>query len=221
MQVTIKKFLGFSLAAADGEIGKVKDVYFDDHNWVIRYLVVETGNWFVMKSVLISPSAVISAPDAESRTIPVALTKEQIKHSPEIDTDLPVSRQQEASLMDYYAWPAYGSIATMYPTVGMVEEASSLEKKQVDTEKYDPHLRSFKHVSQYQVHNPNGLVGSVEDLILDLRNWRISDLVLSRNPEMEQGNILIPAEKITNIDLSNYRVNTELTSAEMITKTDI
>ncbi|RYE28077.1 MAG: hypothetical protein EOP48_33905 [Sphingobacteriales bacterium] len=76
-------------------------------------------------------------------------------------------------------------------------------------------------MSQYQVHNPNGLVGSVEDLILDLRNWRISDLVLSRNPEMEQGNILIPAEKITNIDLSNYRVNTELTSAEIITKTYI
>src|SRR5215217_1450115 len=189
MLVTAKKLFGFSLSATDGEIGKVKDVYFDDHTWVIRYVVVETGNWLLTSSVLIAPRAVTTLPDMDSKTIPVALTKDQVKHSPPIDTDLPVSRQQELSLFDYYAWPAYGSIATVYPTIGMMEEASRLEHKEADEEKYDPHLRSFKHVSRYEVYNTEGLVGSVEDLLIDLSNWRILNLVLQTTKE-EMGNIL-------------------------------
>jgi hypothetical protein len=49
---------GFSLETEDGEIGSVKDFYFDDQYWNIRYLVVETGNWFFGRKVLISPYAI-------------------------------------------------------------------------------------------------------------------------------------------------------------------
>jgi uncharacterized protein YrrD len=44
--------------ASDGEIGKVKEIYFDDDRWVVRYLVVDTGGWLTRRHVLISPHAV-------------------------------------------------------------------------------------------------------------------------------------------------------------------
>jgi hypothetical protein len=49
---------GYSIAATDGIIGHVKDHYFDDGAWAIRYLVVETGAWLSSRKVLISPMAI-------------------------------------------------------------------------------------------------------------------------------------------------------------------
>ena len=40
---SISQLYGNKLAASDGEIGHVKDFYFDDHAWAIRYLIVHTG----------------------------------------------------------------------------------------------------------------------------------------------------------------------------------
>ncbi len=68
--------MGFTMGATDGEIGKVKDFYFDDVTWTVRYLVVETGSWFSNRKVLISPEALLAC-DWENETFPINLTKEQ------------------------------------------------------------------------------------------------------------------------------------------------
>ena len=39
---SIKQLYGHLLGAADGEIGRVKNFYFDEHNWTVRYLVADT-----------------------------------------------------------------------------------------------------------------------------------------------------------------------------------
>ena len=85
---------GYSLQATDGELGKVKDVFFDDEKWTIRYLVVETGSWLNSRQVLISPYS-IAGVDEVDEAIAVNLTQEQVRASPDIDTHQPVSRQME------------------------------------------------------------------------------------------------------------------------------
>jgi len=97
---------GFKVGAADGHIGKVKDCYFDDEAWVIRYVVVDTSAWLGGREVLISPYS-IGPPDWSRLILPVSLTKEQIKNSPSIDTDQPISRQYERSHLGYYGYPYY------------------------------------------------------------------------------------------------------------------
>ncbi len=52
-----KTLTGYKLDSLDGEIGRVKDFYFDDRHWTIRYLVADTGNWLSDRQVLISPHA--------------------------------------------------------------------------------------------------------------------------------------------------------------------
>ena len=103
---TFKDLRGFAILATDGVIGKVDDLYFDDEDWAIRYLVVDTGHWLPGRKVLISPLA-LGEPDWMGQLLPVSLTKAQIEHSPDIDTRKPVSRQHEAAYFEYYDYPYY------------------------------------------------------------------------------------------------------------------
>jgi hypothetical protein len=104
---SIKKLSGCRILATDGEVGAVAEaVYFDDEQWVLRYLVVDTRAWLRGRRVLISPYAVTFI-DWEARTIAVNLTRTQVEHSPDIDTHQPVSRQKEAEYHRYYGYPQY------------------------------------------------------------------------------------------------------------------
>ena len=101
-----KDLEGYAIRATDGIVGRVKDLYFDDKAWVIRYLVVDTGAWLAHRKVLISPIA-IGHPNWPEKVLPVSITKEQVKNSLDIDTDKPVSRQQEMHYLGYYGYPFY------------------------------------------------------------------------------------------------------------------
>src|SRR5665647_1357822 len=92
---------GYTLHSLDGEIGKVRDFYFDDQHWTIRYLVADTGNWLTGRQVLISPHALVVV-NTEEEYIAVKLTKEQIEDSPSLRTDKPISRQFEEAYYGYY-----------------------------------------------------------------------------------------------------------------------
>ena len=102
----VKELQGFAIHATDGVIGDVDDLYFDDEDWAIRYLVVDTGSWLSGRQVLISPLAV-GHPDWMGQQLPVSLTKAQVERSPDIDTRKPVSRQHEAAYFGYYGYPYY------------------------------------------------------------------------------------------------------------------
>ena len=87
-----KELLGRSIAAADGAIGNLDDIYFDDGNWSIRYLIVETGGWLSGRKVLISPVA-LATHESTVSGLPLNLSKEQIRNSPDIAADKPVSKR--------------------------------------------------------------------------------------------------------------------------------
>ena len=91
---------GYKLGASDGEIGTVKEFYFDDQTWTVRYLVADTGNWLSDRQILISPYA-LSPAMIGKEVIPVNLTKKQIEDSPSLETHKPVSRRYE---LQYYPY---------------------------------------------------------------------------------------------------------------------
>ncbi len=101
MKRSLKNLIGFTISAIDGEIGKVKEFYYDDETWKIRYLVVESGSWLFGRNVLIATNAILT-PDWMNNILPVNLSKEQVKNSPFIDTEKPISPKQELALYTYY-----------------------------------------------------------------------------------------------------------------------
>jgi len=81
---SIEKVIGYGVKAIDGTIGKIKDFIIDDTNWNIDFIVVETGNWFSEKNVIISPQIVKDIKWDISELL-VNINVEQVKDSPEYD----------------------------------------------------------------------------------------------------------------------------------------
>src|SRR5688572_28578611 len=103
---TIKQIRGRTLAAKDGHIGHITDLFFDDAFWHVRYFVVATTSGSQERNVLIAPEAVRPA-DWTEENFPVDLTMDQVRNSPRVETDQPVSRQQEQEMRGYYGWLIY------------------------------------------------------------------------------------------------------------------
>ena len=101
---SIKQLYGDSLQALDGEIGHIKDFYFDDRSWVVRYVVADTGTWLSGRLVLISPH-VFENFDLDGASRGVNLSRKQVENSPSYDSHKPVSRQYEEEFYHFYGWP--------------------------------------------------------------------------------------------------------------------
>ena len=104
MLQSVNELKGQMIHASDGELGTVDQFLFDDESWTIRYLVVETSK-LLGRKVLISPISIVRKHKTDGLTL--SLTKDQIRNSPGIDTDKPVSRQHEAQYFNYYGYPYY------------------------------------------------------------------------------------------------------------------
>ena len=85
------KVCGFHLHATDGTIGHVDDLLFDESDWTIRYLVVDTSNWIGGKSVLV-PAAVVTRVDPAESRVDISLTRAQVKEGPSMEAaDVPLA----------------------------------------------------------------------------------------------------------------------------------
>ncbi len=98
---------GYQIQARDGEIGHVEDLLFDDIRWEIRYLIINTQNWWFGKHVLASPSAVQEFRWSDKH-IRLDLGRDQIKSSPPWDPDEIIDQAYEEKLHAHYGWRSQG-----------------------------------------------------------------------------------------------------------------
>lgn len=204
---------GDKLGASDGEIGNVKEFYFDDKYWTIRYLVADTGNWLAERKVLISPYALVDI-KTDEKVINTKLTKKQIEESPSLDSDKPVSRQYEESYYGYFGWPTYwsGPYAwgpDYYPS-GRRVEATPEEKRRVEAtpkeKKWDPRLRSSHEVSGYHIHAQDGDIGHVDDFIIDDKTWMIRYLIVDTQNWWPGKEVLISPKWVNRVSWDEQKV---------------
>ena len=207
----LKELLGYQLLAKDGHMGKVHNFLFNDEDWNIRYLVVDTGPWILGRKVLISLLA-LGQPVWASETFPVDLTREQVKTSPDVDLAKPVSRQYEESLFKHYSWPAYWSMNTTIP--GPPAYVSPLLFSQQENQTHqevDSHLRSAEELFGYQVNAFEGDVGTLTDFIVDDEDWNIRYMVVDISSWLgSEKQILVALEWVSNIDVSRKEVLIDL-----------
>lgn len=212
---------GIAVMATDGEIGRVHDFYFDDHTWCIRYMIVDTGGWLSGRLVLISPVA-LQPPDWHARAFPVSLTRQQIEDSPTIYSDMPVSRQHEVQLHEYYGWPMYwgagmvmGGTLGMYP--GLVvqpelhkEERPGRREQTIGQEQDDPHLRSTREVTGYHIQAVDGDIGHVQDFIVDDEDWAIRYMLVDTRNWLPGKHVLVSTQSIGRVSWDDRKVYVDL-----------
>ena len=184
---SLKDLTGYKIHATDGNIGKVHDFFFDDEFWILRYVVVDTGHWLPGRKVLLTPGVLLD-PDWRQRTFAVALTRDQVRSSPDVDTDRPVSRQHEIHLHEHYGWPFYWA-----PSGDLVGPMmTTLPAKSPSSEPVgDPHLRSVREVIGYDVEASDGEIGRVNDFIADSESWAIRYLVVATRKWLPGRKVLI------------------------------
>ncbi|MBN2385405.1 MAG: hypothetical protein JXB85_00165 [Anaerolineales bacterium] len=209
----MNELLGYKLWANDGHMGTVHDFFFNDEDWRVCYLVVNTGVWILGRKVLISLQA-LGQPVWASRTFPVDLTRQQVKASPRVDLAKPVSRQYEEELNRYYRWPAYWGISAStrpaYIPPRLFEEEAQEENS--GEEKEDPHLRSVRALTDYQVETDEGKVGPVVDFIVDDEDWSLRYLVVeTEDLSAADKKVLIAVAWIRKIVVAARVIRLELT----------
>lgn len=210
MFYTAKSLQNYKLESLNGEIGKVKDFYFDDRHWAIRYLIVDTGNWFNGKQVLISPYA-LTAVHSEGTIIEINLTKKQLEDAPSLNTDRPVSRQYESDYFGYYGWPAYWTGSYMWgDTSYMVRDPEKWENASHEKESWDPNLQSTNCVTGYHIHAEDGDIGHVVDFIIDEETWAIRYLIIDTSNWWSGKKVLISPLWIDSFSWSEGKVSVAL-----------
>lgn len=97
---------GYQLQVLDGEIGHIEDFVIDDVTWTIRYLIINTGNWWPGKKVLISPQWIERVSWDESNVF-VNLSRDTIKEAPEYTDRSLLTREYEIELHHHFDRPGY------------------------------------------------------------------------------------------------------------------
>ncbi len=224
----LKDLENYKISATDGEVGKVKDFYFEDDAWVVRYFVVDTGTWLSSRKVLISPIAV-HHPDWSARTLPVSISKEKVENSPDFDSDKPVSRQHEEQYLGYYGYANYwggGGMwgAGLYPyAMGSAFGGWGVDRgdREQELQAYqrnerarhrddDPHLRSSNAVTGYHIHATDGDIGHVSGFLVDDETWAIRYLVIDTSNWWLGHKVLIAPSWIKGVQWEDETVTVDL-----------
>jgi sporulation protein YlmC with PRC-barrel domain len=219
---SVKQLYGDRLGASDGEIGQVRDFYFDDATWALRYLVADTGTWLPGRQVLISPHS-IGRLDPTGKIVHVSLTRKQIEQSPSIELHKPVSRQYEEEYYRHYGLPYYWQGDSLW---GM--SSAPVLRAPVTPNPSDPshagvahrqgaeaHLRSAQAVNGYQLMTASGVSGQVSDFMMDPHHWAIVNLVVKIGSRFSGKEVELPVAQVQKISYQESTVFVSLTQAEV------
>lgn len=207
----------FELGAHDGTIGRCGDFLFDDELWVIRYLVVDTRKWLPGRKVLISPIS-IGTVDSVSQTINIGLSKDQIKNSPPLDSDAPVSRQYEIFFNRYNDWSNYWEGAEFwgkspYPrALKSRNELLEIEESADD----QSNLRSVNEVAGYRIHARDDDIGHIEDFLLEEDSWLIRYLIIDTSNWMPGSKrVIVDPNWVESVDWADRSVMIKMTREQI------
>ncbi|MBF0706873.1 PRC-barrel domain-containing protein [Alkalihalobacillus hwajinpoensis] len=210
----------YTIDTKDGQKGVLKELYFDDEHWTIRYLVVDTHKWLPGRKVLISPIS-IEQLNHENEAISVSLTSEEVSESPDIDTDQPISRKHEMELNRHFSWPYYwvGTNAWgngMYPRPFMADDLpdadSTLHHSKQDEEN---HLRSTNEVAGYHIQATDGEIGHVKDFIFDEESWQLRYIIVDTKNWFSGKEVLLSTKWIHDIHWQDRSVVVNIKKEEV------
>ena len=180
----------FNIDAIDGEMGKIKDLYFDDKKWAIRYAVIDTRKWLIGRKVLLSPTSFVNL-NRESKNLEVEYDKEAVRKSPEIPDEEAISKDVENSIVGYYGWNRYWTGNMLWGPQDnpldsiqhdeLLEEQTRYNQQLEEQQEYD--LRSENETMDYKVHASNGKLGKIVDMIYEDDYWKIRYIVVESSED--------------------------------------
>jgi len=180
--------LGNRVHAVDGEIGDVRDFYFDDDGWSVLYFVIDTGEWLPGRKVLVTPFALGEVDWMERRFDLQGVTKEMVEASPHIDLDQPVTRDQEVECFSHFGWPCFwqGRLHGQEEIIGRRVEAGGEE------------------------------VGTVAGMLVDDQTWWMPYAVVDATRLSPGKRVLIPRRAVERMDWPGRSITLNIMREQII-----
>lgn len=211
MMRSIEDMFGCSVTCTDGDLGKIDQIYFDMHSWRMRYLVIDTSAWGYGQKIWV-PRCCIHQIDFASSVVKLNLDQQKMLGSPAIDTQKPISRLQEARIVNYYGckpyWEeAYAKGASQHPS-GAINAAVEVkpgthERMTLHTNAVNikVHLLSTEQASKYTIEAVDGPIGHIRDFVFDDETWAIRYLTIDTHEWWQsESEVLLSTESIDSID---------------------
>ena len=209
MLLSVNELIGYTVQSDDGDVGTLDDVLFDDATSKVRYHVIQAGGWLSDRRVLLPP-AVVGDVHPENKTMLTGLTREEVRDSPPIDTDKPVSRQQEQALYSHYGWTPYWEMPLAAPVAVPYWGARPSAEDAAEAERGDPHLRSAREVLGYYIGANDGDIGHVEDLLIVEQDWIVQYLVIDTRNWLPGKKVLVATDWLTSVDWHEQKIAVDL-----------
>lgn len=212
MLYTLQDLESFTVNAADGYIGKVKDLYFDDRTWVIRHLVVESGTWLKHRKVLLAGTS-IKYVDRESKTLTVDISMNQVKNGPSVDRDLILSPQTEIDYLSYYGYSFYRGATDVQGQEPEDESKAAETFAAIDAVRRqygDRHLRSCREIINYNIEALDSEVGHLQGLVFDEDTWKVKYLMVNTSNWWLGHLVLLEPAIIKDISWGDARIYVDL-----------
>jgi len=211
-----KTLQGCTLVAPDGDVGTVREFYFEDDGWTVRYLVIEIPGWMRERRILIMPN-VLDEVDAQGGTIAIKFTKQQARTSPPLDSEKPAGRQHEKSLHEHHDSDPYQAIKGMAALTRVLTPDSDSDAGKAAAKNQAKMgrqlLSSNELVTSYTLHAQDADIGVVEDFILDDEEWGVRYLVIRTRVWFSDKQVLLPFEWIERISLESENIFVNLPSS--------
>ena len=216
MIYSLKELQNWAVQAIDGTVGRVEDFYFDDEDWIVRYLSVDSQDWLDRRRLLFSTRA-LSELYARGRAILVQADRETIRNSQRFEQKQPLGREQEIELHEYYRWPFYwtpgdsgglgpGSIAA-YPLVELAEE---MMEKGGEPPLEHHTLHSFRQFSGFAIQARDGSIGKIDDLLVEDEDWNIYYLIVDTGSWLPGRKVLVSPSWIQKVNWAASQVDIDL-----------
>ncbi|SER72148.1 PRC-barrel domain-containing protein [Salipaludibacillus aurantiacus] len=206
----------YTVYGNDGEIGKVKDVYFDEIKWTIRYLVVNTGKTFLSDQAFISPASVEKI-DHQNEVIRAGISNDEVQKSPDPGEE-PVTRKFEKDFTLHYRlnpyWVGNGVWGTTAaPHDMMNEEAQLLQPEQGDDRTY---VHQAKNVTGYTLSVKDETFGKIDDLLIDGSTFQIKYFIVDSRKWFPGGKkVIISPQWIDEIFWDTAQIRIDVTRQQI------
>lgn len=142
------------VSATDGEIGHVADLWCDAQNWRLLYLDVATG-WLFGRDVLV-PVQKLKLIEVPSGPVEIALTRDEVEHSPALDASGAFDEAYEQQLLSYYGLREAAPVPSRTAWLAPVRASE---------------------ITGFKLDAAGEIVGTVQDVVFDLDNWRIRSFI--------------------------------------------
>ena len=220
MNLRTKELVGHIIKCVDRQIGLTDDLYFDDERWTIRYLICNTGDWLSGRRILISPISILDV-DESNHVIHVNLAPDLIENSPDISLKRPVSRRIEAEYSKHYSLPIYWGGVDLWggvvnPQMLFKSAVNEKQVKQILDETGDEaHLRSVNEVIGYHIQAVDGVIGHIEDFVIDSKSWQITRVIVDTKKWLPGKKVTLSPSQIDDVNWLDSKISVKMTKEEL------